>query len=271
VANDTPLQIPGPSINSTDGPLATSPTLAGLALPASQAKSGARESFGEMVGRLEQAVVVVSNPRGLGAGFLIDPKGLLLTNYHVVRGEKFQTVTVYLKRGGKTEQAVFRNAEVVAFSPLMDCALLQIPPRELQGISLPYLSLADPAAIETGMLVYAIGNPGLGSQVLDHTITQGILSSMSRNFNDVLYLQTTAAMNPGNSGGPLLNARGEVVGLVTFRAIFQEGMGFALPAWYLRLFVANARAFSPTGDEKNTGYRYHSPMAKTSLDAEAAE
>jgi len=243
---------------------ATSETL--VTLPATRPKPaapGKKETYDEMIDRLEQAVVVVSNPQGLGAGFIIDAAGLLVTNYHVVRGEKYHDVTIFLKKeGGKTEKTVFHRVEVLAFSPLLDCALLRIPAKDLGGTKLPALGLADPVSVKTGMHVLAIGNPGVGSQILDHTVSQGILSSNGRNFNDVLYLQTTAAVNPGNSGGPLLNSDGEVVGLVTFRAIFQEGLAFALPVWYLRLFLDNARSYAPTGDDKNTGYRYRSPMGE---------
>jgi serine protease Do len=214
-----------------------------------------------MIGRLEEAVVIVSNPRGLGAGFLIDSGGRLITNFHVVRGERYNDVTIFLKKDkGKIEKKVFRRAEVRAYSALLDCALLEIPSKELEGLNLPALDLADPQSIKTGMRVYAVGNPGVGTKILDHTVSQGILSSTNRNFNDVLYLQTTAAANPGNSGGPLLNGRGEVVGLVTFGAIFQEGLAFALPAWHLRHFLDNLPAYTPVGDNKNTGFRYHDPV-----------
>jgi serine protease Do len=230
---------------------------------------GKKESFDEMIDRLEQGVVIVSNPQGLGAGFVIDAAGLLVTNYHVVRGEKYQDVTVFLKKpDGKTEKTVFHRVEVLAFSPLLDCALLRIAAKDLEGVKLPALALAEPSSVKTGTRVFAIGNPGVGAQILDHTVSQGILSSSSRNFNDILYLQTTAAVNPGNSGGPLLNDDGEVVGLVTFRAIFQEGLAFALPVWYLRLFLDNARAYAPTSDDKNTGYRYQSPMGEMQKEKE---
>ena len=217
-------------------------------------------SFDEMIGQLEEAVVFVSNAGGLGAGFLIDAAGRLITNFHVVRGEKYNDVTIFLKKDkGKIEKKNFRRVEVRAYSALLDCALLEIPSKELEGIDLPALDLAGPESIKTGARVYAVGNPGVGTKILDHTVSQGILSSTNRNFNDVLYLQTTAAANPGNSGGPLLNGRGEVVGLVTFGAMFQEGLAFALPVWYLRHFLDNLSAYTPVGDSKNTGFRYHDP------------
>ncbi|MBN1868127.1 trypsin-like peptidase domain-containing protein [Candidatus Sumerlaeota bacterium] len=243
-------------------------TSTALALAAAAAASGGGETRlgrakrGDLVERLEEAIVIVSNPGGMGAGFVVDPSGLVVTNHHVVRGERYNDITYYRKvESGKVEKKVFRRVEVQAYSTLLDCALLKIPAEDLEGIDLPYLGLAASDSLRPSMRVTAVGNPAVGATILDHTISQGILSSTNRNFNDILYLQTTAAVNPGNSGGPLLNDAGEVVGLVTFRAFFQEGLGFALPVWYLRLFLDNVKAYAPTQDTKNTGYRYHDPMS----------
>ncbi|MFW6286318.1 MAG: S1C family serine protease, partial [Candidatus Sumerlaeota bacterium] len=221
-----------------------------------------RGEFGEIVSDLEDAVVLVSNAGGFGAGFIVDETGLVLTNRHVVKGERFNDVTLFvMKENGQREKRVFRRAEVKGYSSLMDCALLQIPPEQMQGEDLPTVDLAPPGILKTGIRVYAIGNPGVGAKVLRHTVSQGIVSSTNRNFNDILYVQTTAAVNPGNSGGPLFDHYGRVVGLVTFRAIWQEGLAFALPAWYLRHFVDHIEAYAPTAESESTGYRYHDPMA----------
>lgn len=217
-------------------------------------------SFKELVDDLKPGIVGVSNAAGSGAGFIIDPRGLILTNHHVIEGEKYQDVTILLSDGkGGFEKKKIRKVEVKGFSSVMDCALLKLPDEELKGVVLTVLDIAKPESIRTGLPVFAIGNPGLGYKILDHSVSEGILSSTTRNFNDLLYLQTTAAINPGNSGGPLLNSEGEVVGLVTFRASFQEGMGFALPAYYLKHFVAHVQAFAPGEDSLHLGYRYHDP------------
>lgn len=246
---------------ATSGLEGSGPTLAAPD-QATHARSGDAGGTGrELIVGLEDAVGLVSNAGGFGAGFVIDPKGWVLTNYHVVHGEKQNDVTLYLgQKGGEKEKHVFRKAEVRGYSVLMDVALLKIPDEDLKGITLPVLDLASSESVRSGIRVYAIGNPGIGSKVLDHTISQGILSSTNRNFDDILYAQTTAAVNPGNSGGPLVNGQGEVVGLVTFRAIWQEGLAFALPVSYLRHFVQNVDAYSPGVDTENTGYRYHDPL-----------
>jgi serine protease Do len=218
-------------------------------------------SFNDMVESLKEAVVIVSTPNGFGTGFLIDPKGLILTNNHVIRGEMHVDATLFRKDAtGKPERVKYANVEIKGFSSLLDCALLQIPEKELKGAELPYLDMAAPNTILAGQRVYAIGNPGVGFKMLEHSLSQGIVSHPNRNFNDILYIQTTAAVNPGNSGGPLVNTDGEVVGLVTFRAIFQEGLAFALPVWYLQQFVLHAKSYAPTPGADNTGYRYHDPM-----------
>jgi serine protease Do len=77
--------------------------------------------------------------------------------------------------------------------------------------------------------------------------------------NDVMYVQTTAAVNPGNSGGPLINERGEVVGLVTLKAFLQEGIGFALPVALITHFIGSSEAYSYSEQAQNRGFRYLNP------------
>ena len=120
--------------------------------------------------------------------------------------------------------------------------------------------MAGPTRLGEGDPVYAIGNPGMGREILDHTISEGIASSLTRNFDDILYIQTTAAVNPGNSGGPLLNNYGEVVGLVSLKAYFQEGIAFALPVEYIRFFLNHRKGFAYGKANPNTGYHYLTPQ-----------
>jgi serine protease Do len=143
----------------------------------------------------------------------------------------------------------------------LDIAIVQLDMdrvREL-GITLNPLTVAPPGSLESGDAVYAVGNPGMGFMVLDHTVSEGIVSSLARNFNDVVYLQTTAAVNPGNSGGPLVNTRGEVVGLITLKAMFQEGVAFALPVDYIHQYLRYSEAFAVSELYRNQGFRYHRP------------
>lgn len=232
---------------------ATSPT------PRSRPGVSRYRTAEEMIRACARSVGVVSNARGLGAGFLIGADGRMLTNFHVVRGERFNEVTLFLERQGRLAPIKFTDVEVIASSALMDIALLKIPDRQLKGLDLPTLTLAENEQIKVGAPVYAIGNPGLGADVLEHTVSEGIVSSRARNINDIVYIQTTAAVNPGNSGGPLLDASGRVVGLVTYKAFFHENIAFALPVYYIAHFLNNLEAYAVDKTNPNTGFRYLAP------------
>ncbi len=161
--------------------------------------------------------------RGTGSGFLIDDKGHIVTNNHVV--EDARSLEVTLADGSKVP------ARLVGRDPSNDLAVIKIDvPRE----KLHIVRLGDSAELQIGQMAIAIGNP-FG---LDRTVTRGVISSLGRtlraeNGREIRgIIQTDAAINPGNSGGPLLNSRGEVIGINT--AIFSPsggsvGIGFAIP------------------------------------------
>ena len=157
--------------------------------------------------------------KSLGSGFVIDTKGYILTNNHVV--ENADEIVVKLSSGKEFK------AKVVGRDPKTDIALI-----EIHGASdLTPVVLGDSDGLKVGQWVVAIGNP-FG---LENTVTVGTVSALGRHINQGPYdnfIQTDAAINPGNSGGPLLNTRGEVVGINT--AIFSRGggnigIGFAIP------------------------------------------
>ena len=157
--------------------------------------------------------------KGLGSGFIIDPKGLILTNNHVV--ENAEKIEVKLSDGREFE------AEVVGRDPKTDIAVIKI---KTKG-NLPFAPLGNSDGLEVGERVLAIGNP-FG---LEHTVTAGIVSAKGRNIGAGPYdnfIQTDASINPGNSGGPLINMKGQVIGINT--AIFSRsggniGIGFTIP------------------------------------------
>jgi serine protease Do len=156
--------------------------------------------------------------QGAGSGFVIDPRGYILTNNHVVEGAF--NIRVRFDDGRTLE------AEVLGTDPLTDIALIKLkaPPNNL-----PFLKLGDSDAVRVGDWVVAIGNPfGLASSV-----SAGILSAKAREIGATQYddfLQTDAAINPGNSGGPLFNLRGEVIGINTAIVSGGAGIGFAVPS-----------------------------------------
>ncbi|WNG28301.1 Do family serine endopeptidase [Cystobacter fuscus] len=156
--------------------------------------------------------------QGTGSGFIIDPKGLVLTNNHVVEGAV--AIRVRLDDGRSFD------AEVVGRDPLTDVALIRVKGKV---DNLPTVKLGDSDAMRVGDWVVAIGNPfGLASSV-----SSGILSARARNIHSGPYddfLQTDAAINPGNSGGPLFNLKGEVVGINTAIVGGGTGIGFAVPS-----------------------------------------
>jgi serine protease Do len=173
-----------------------------------------REFFEKFFGELPKDF----KQRSLGSGFIINSKGLIVTNNHVVEGA--DKIRVRLA-GGKEYQGIVKGRD-----PKTDLAIVQItnPPRDL-----PYLTLGDSDAVRVGDWVLAVGNPfGLGN-----TVTQGIISAKGRVIGAGPYdnfLQTDAAINPGNSGGPLLNLKGEVVGINTAIVASGQGIGFAIPS-----------------------------------------
>ncbi|MGA1825905.1 MAG: DegQ family serine endoprotease [bacterium] len=154
--------------------------------------------------------------KSLGSGFIIDKKGYILTNDHVVRDAKDIRVTL-------SDENTY-DAKIIGQDEDMDVALLTIDVKE----DLPVVTLGDSDALRIGEWVVAIGNP-FG---LEHTVTSGIVSAKWRAISEGPYssfIQTDASINPGNSGGPLFNIKGEVVGINTAIVAEGQGIGFAIP------------------------------------------
>jgi serine protease Do len=173
-------------------------------------------------------------PRGrrfLGSGFIIDPSGIIVTNRHVIEGATDILVTL--------QDNTLLRAQLVAQADQLDVALIKVTPDS----PLPTVRFGDSDTVRVADRVLAIGNPlGLGGSV-----TRGIVSALNRDIRDTPfddYIQTDAAINHGNSGGPLFNERGEVIGMNT--AIFSPeatsgsiGLGFAIPSNDVK-YVADA-------------------------------
>ena len=173
------------------------------------------------------SVVGISMGRSSGTGIIIDPRGYVLTNRHVVVGERgvnLQHMEVRLSDGRLQSGGV----ELVGSDSVNDLAVLKIT-----LLDLPSITWGDSQSVEVGETVIAIGNP----YGLDHSVSMGIISAKDRRDQKThdgsaqIYIQTDAAINPGNSGGPLVDLHGKVIGINT--AIIGEsyqGISFAIPA-----------------------------------------
>ena len=202
---------------------------------------------------LGEAVVQVKTPSGLGSGFFVNEAGFLITNFHVIESETEITIDVYHQVKGQLERESYRNIRIVALNRFADLALLQV---EDEGApEFRFVPLGDLEGVAVGESVFAIGSP-LG---LERTVTEGIVSTKTREYQGWLYLQTTTQINPGNSGGPLFNRRGEVVGVTNMKLPLGEGLGFAIPADYVKHFLRYRDAFAYDYDNPNNAYRYLPP------------
>ena len=211
----------------------------------------------ELVKQIGEAVVQVRTPEGLGSGFFINADGYLITNFHVIEGETEISVEVYHQTDGQLARDTFKQVKIIAINKFHDLALLHIEDKSAPKFKFVTLGSAD--ALTVGDPVFAIGSP-LG---LERTVTQGIISTKTRELEGELYLQTTTQINPGNSGGPLFNMAGEVVGVTNMKITFGEGLGFAIPVELVRNFLDHRDAFAYSADNPNNPYRYLEPPSRT--------
>jgi hypothetical protein len=190
--------------------------------------SPATPDVADVVSRCAPAVVTIEAGGVTGTGFFVAPD-LVLTNHHVVSRSAFVTLRMY--GGGRAQGRVSSTA------PQADLAILRT---DGGGPGRRALELRPVASVRVGEEVLAIGSPGMGPRALEATVTRGIVSGI-RTMDGVTVLQTDAALNPGNSGGPLVDAQGRVVGINTAKAQGSESIGFAVVADYGQALVEGRR------------------------------
>lgn len=210
----------------------------------------------ELVSALGEAVVQVRTPGGLGSGFFLNEEGYLITNFHVIEGETQISIEVYHNREGQLDRRTYKQVRIIAMNKFADLALLKVEDKDAPKFS--WVLLGDSDALSVGDRVFAIGSP-LG---LERTVTEGIMSTKTRQLAGELYMQTTTQINPGNSGGPLFNLKGEVVGVTNMKIQFGEGLGFAIPADAVKFFLNHRDAFAYDNDNPSNPFRYLEPPRK---------
>lgn len=199
------------------------------------------------------SVPLVQTPKGLGSGFFINRDGYLVTNFHVIKGERHITVTRMVQNGQDSQRVVYKKIRIVAVDPFHDLAVLKIED-DIKDKIVP-LTLASRETPSIGDSVYVIGNP-LG---LERTVTEGVLSHAARNFGGNLYLQIDAPVNPGNSGGPLFNSQGQVIGVINMGILAMEGLNFAIPVRDVKFLLDNLDAYAFDANNPVSGYVYPAP------------
>lgn len=212
----------------------------------------------EVYKKAAPATVLVVTDQGLGSGAVISSRGEVLTNWHVIQGASRVVVVFKPPRGAEVKKELAFAATLIKVDQVADLALLKIlaPPPNLS-----VLPLGDMAEVEVGQDVHAIGHPD--GEVW--TYTTGIISQVRPNYrwtgsDGLLHqsevIQTQTALNPGNSGGPLLNDQGQLIGINSFRRE-GEGLNYAVGVNVVKAFLqrAESRAAAPAPSPRASAYR----------------
>jgi len=188
-----------------------------LSMEISTIKADTSADFSGIIENVVNSVVTIRTDVAQGTGFIITEDGFAVTNAHVLQGAKIASAI--------TSNQESKPITVIGYNLTLDMALLKI------NGNYNSLSFADSEDVKVGEKVIAIGNP-LG---LSFSVTEGIVSAVDRRGDNNLYyyIQTDAALNPGNSGGPLINTDGEVIGINNFK-VMGENLGFALESNYIK-------------------------------------
>jgi len=172
--------------------------------------------------RYAESVVLISSEEGNGTGMVISRTGLIMTCDHVLPTNNRFAVHVSQKNGGTTRH----EGIIVLRDPRNDVAFIRIKAeRDWKPIT-----FGKDRKLKMGEEVTTIGHPGMGTETLTYTMTKGVISNPSRNLKGHTYIQTSSPVNPGVSGGPLFDGKGNVIGMVTAKARHAEAIAFAIPS-----------------------------------------
>jgi S1-C subfamily serine protease len=177
----------------------------------------------EIIHELKPSLFLLRDAKGYGTGFLVSREGHVLTCNHVVSCDQVEVVSNESRRW---------TLPVLARDPSCDLALLQVA-----GLDAEPVVFADPASISEGQTVLALGHP-LG---LDFTVSRGVVSNRNRMMRGMTCVQTDVSLNPGNSGGPIANEKGEVIGVAVGLYDEAHGIGFAVALRHVFAFAARLR------------------------------
>ena len=204
----------------------------GTALPTSEVSRAAND-MAQLLQEAKKGVVTLRFGSGLGSGFLVTPDGYIVTNGHVM---------VAPKGSAQFSSGETADVDLVKFEPDKDFALLKTASYN----SFPFLKLGDSNACREGDTVFAIGSP----RGLESTFTKGIVSAKDRKLPQFGFklIQTDAAINQGNSGGPLINTAGEVIGInaMTIDKRLAEGLNFAIAINEVKALIADGQKLTET-------------------------
>jgi serine protease Do len=172
----------------------------------------------EIFEKYKKIIIQIATPYSTGTGFFLKKNGIVITNYHVVQGNREVII----------EGVDFKKqlAKVLYSDPMIDLAFIQGP----ADVNFPLVNISETDDVMVGDQIIAFGHP-FG---LKFTATQGIVSNTLHRQHDIRYIQHDAALNPGNSGGPLVDTNGEIIGVNTFIIQQSDNIGFSLPVQYLR-------------------------------------
>jgi S1-C subfamily serine protease len=189
----------------------------------SELKASTSQDFSGIIEQAVKSVVSIKTDASQGSGFIISSEGYLVTNAHVLSQAHYAQAL--------TSNNELKSASLIGYDSDLDVALLKITG------NYNYLELADSDDVKVGEKVIAVGNP----YGLSFSVTEGIVSAVNRvGINNLpYYFQTDVALNPGNSGGPLIDTQGKVIGMNNFKVSGGESLGFALESDYVKEAINN--------------------------------